>query len=269
MLRTSRASTTSGPDSIVPGAPAIEVTDLTVTYGHVVALRDVTLQLPAGKLVGVVGPNGSGKSTLLKCVVGAHRQARGTIQVLGGDRRAARRLVAYVPQRSEVERDFPITVREVVQLGRHGERGWFRRLTALDHELVDEALERTGITHLARRPVDALSGGQLQRTFFARALAQDRPVLALDEPFVGIDAKTEAELFDLLEQLRDSGRSIIVVHHDLADVRDRFDHCALLDGRLLDQGDPKRVLDPERVFDIFSGHREGSGSSGVASPGIA
>ena len=241
-------------------APAIDVRDLTVTYGHVVALRDVDLQLPAGKLVGVVGPNGSGKSSLLKCVVGAHRAASGEIRVLGQGQRAARRLIAYVPQRSDVERDFPITVREVVQLGRHGERGWFRRLTAEDHRIVDDALDRSGISHLARRPVDALSGGQLQRTFVARALAQDRPVLVLDEPFVGIDTATEAALFELLEQLRDQGRSIIVVHHDLEDVRERFDHCALLAGRLLDQGDPREVLDPERVFATFSGHREGRGS---------
>ncbi len=243
-----------------PAAPAIDVRGLTVTYGHVVALRDVDLQLPAGKLVGVVGPNGSGKSSLLKCVVGAHRAAAGEIRVLGRGARAARRLVAYVPQRNDVERDFPITVREVVQLGRHGERGWLRRLNAEDHRIVDEALERASITHLARRPVDALSGGQLQRTFVARALAQDRPVLVLDEPFVGIDTATEAALFDLLEQLRDQGRSIIVVHHDLEDVRERFDHCALLDGRVLDEGDPRRVLDPERVFAAFSGHREGRGS---------
>jgi ABC-type Mn2+/Zn2+ transport system ATPase subunit len=239
---------------------AIEVQALTVTYGHVVALRDVDLRLPAARLVGVVGPNGSGKSTLLKCVVGAHRPATGTIRVLGRDRRAARSLIAYVPQRNEVERDFPITVREVVQLGRHGERGWLRRLTAQDHRIVDEALERTAISHLARRPVDALSGGQLQRTFVARALAQDRPVLVLDEPFVGIDTATEAALFELLEQLRDQGRSIIVVHHDLEDVRERFDHCVLLDGRVLDEGDPRRVLDAERVFAVFSGHREGRGS---------
>jgi ABC-type Mn2+/Zn2+ transport system ATPase subunit len=247
--------------SSTPGTPAIEVTGLTVTYGHVVALRDVDLALPAGKLVGVVGPNGSGKSSLLKCVVGAHRATTGTIRVLGQDRAAARRLVAYVPQRSDVERDFPITVREVVQLGRHGERGWLRRLTAEDHRIVDDSLERTGITQLARRPVDALSGGQLQRTFVARALAQERPVLVLDEPFVGIDAATEASLFELLEQLRDDGRSIIVVHHDLEDVRDRFDHCALLDGRVLAQGDPRTVLDPAQVFATFAGHRGGAGSS--------
>lgn len=243
------------------GQPAaIEVRGLTVTYGHVVALGDIDLTLPSGKLVGVVGPNGSGKSSLLKCVVGAHRPAAGEVRVLGQDQRAARKLVAYVPQRNDVERDFPITVREVVQLGRHGERGWLRRLRADDQRIIDDALERTGISHLARRPVDALSGGQLQRTFVARALAQDRPVLVLDEPFVGIDTATEAALFELLEQLRDQGRSIIVVHHDLEDVRERFDHCALLDGRVLDQGDPRAVLDPERVFATFSGHREGRGS---------
>lgn len=243
---------------------AIAARGVTVAYGHVVALRDVTLELPAQQLVGVVGPNGSGKSSLLRCVVGAQRQVAGEISVLGEPQRAARRLIAYVPQRSDVERDFPITVREVVALGRHAERGWFRRLGADDHRRVDEALERTGMSHLARRPVDALSGGQLQRTFVARALAQDRPVFVLDEPFVGIDAATEATLFDLLEELRDAGRSIIVVHHDLEDVRARFDHCALLDGRLLAQGAPQEVLDPERVFATFSGHRD-AGSAAPAS----
>lgn len=244
---------------IDPDAPAIEASGLTVTYGHVVALRGLDLRLPARQLVAVVGPNGSGKSSLLKCVVGAHRPATGELQVLGQGPRAARKLVAYVPQRSDVERDFPITVREVVQLGRHGERGWLRRLTREDHRIVDDALARTGIEELAERPVDALSGGQLQRTFVARALAQERPVLVLDEPFVGIDAATEAALFGLLEELRDQGRSIVVVHHDLEDVRARFDHCALLDGRLLDQGDPKEVLQAERVFATFAGHRAGHG----------
>ncbi len=235
--------------------PAIAVQDLTAGYGHHVAIRDITVDIPAGQLVGVVGPNGSGKSTLLKCVVGTHRQTCGSIRVLGEPQRAARRLIAYVPQRNEVERDFPITVREVVALGRHGERGWFRRLTGDDQRMIDAALARTGLEALAGRPIDALSGGQLQRTFVARALAQDRPIFVLDEPFVGIDVATEASLFDLLAELRDSGRSIIVVHHDLEDVRERFDHCILLDGRLLDQGPPAAVLEPEQVFRIFSGHR--------------
>ncbi len=236
-------------------APAVSVRDLTAGYGHHVALRDITVDIPAGRMVGVVGPNGSGKSTLLKCIVGALRPTRGSIQVLGEPQRAARRLIAYVPQRSEVERDFPITVREVVALGRHGERGWFRRLTAADHAMVDAALARTGLEALGDRPIDALSGGQLQRTFVARALAQDRPIFVLDEPFVGIDVATEAALFDLLAELRDVGRSIIVVHHDLTDVREHFDHCILLDGRLLDQGPPATVLAPEQVLRVFSGHR--------------
>lgn len=235
--------------------PAVSVLDLTAGYGHHVALRDITVDIPAGRLVGIVGPNGSGKSTLLKCIVGTHRPMRGSIRVLGEPQRAARRLIAYVPQRNEVERDFPITVREVVALGRHGERGWFRRLTRDDHRMVEAALARTGLEALADRAIDALSGGQLQRTFVARALAQDRPVFVLDEPFVGIDVATEAALFDLLAELRDGGRSIIVVHHDLADVRERFDHCILLDGRLLDQGPPATVLAPDQVFRVFSGHR--------------
>jgi manganese/zinc/iron transport system ATP- binding protein len=236
-------------------AAAIAVRDVTAGYGHHIAIRDITVDIPAGQLVGVVGPNGSGKSTLLKCIVGTHRPISGSISVLGQPQRAASHLIAYVPQRNEVERDFPITVREVVALGRHGERGWFRRLTADDQRMIDAALERTGRTTLGERAIDALSGGQLQRTFVARALAQDRPIFVLDEPFVGIDVATEAALFDLLAELRDAGRSIIVVHHDLADVRERFDHCILLDGRLLDQGPPDTVLAPEQVFRVFSGHR--------------
>ncbi len=235
--------------------PAVTIRDLTAGYGRHIAIRDITVDIPAGRLVGLVGPNGSGKSTLLKCIVGTHRPMRGTIEVLGESQRAARRLIAYVPQRNEVERDFPITVREVVALGRHGERGWFRRLTADDQRMIEAALRRTGLEDLADRAIDALSGGQLQRTFVARALAQDRPIFVLDEPFVGIDVATEAALFDLLAELRDSGRSILVVHHDLADVRERFDHCLLLDGRLLDQGPPATVLAPDQVFRIFSGHR--------------
>lgn len=241
-----------------PPPHAIETRGLSVSYGRVRALHDVSVALPARQLVAVVGPNGSGKSSLLKAVVGAVRPSRGEISVLGRQRSEARRLVAYVPQRGDVERDFPITVREVVQLGRHAERGWFRRLTAHDHDLVARALELAGMTRLASRPIDALSGGQLQRTFVARAIAQDRPLLLLDEPFAGIDAATEESLLDLLSSLRDDGRSIVVVHHDLEDVRGRFDYCALFDGRLLDAGTPADVLEPARVLATYAGHGRSS-----------
>ncbi|MCW2955228.1 MAG: transporter related protein [Thermoleophilia bacterium] len=240
---------------IDPDMPLVDVDDLTVGYGHVRALSDVTLTLPARQLVAVVGPNGSGKSTLLKAIVGTLRPSSGSIRIYGHERAAVHQLVAYVPQRGDVERDFPITVREVVQMGRYAERGWMRRLREDDRTLIADAMERTGITHLAHRPIDALSGGQLQRTFVARAIAQDRPALLLDEPFAGIDAATEAVLLDLLEELRDEGRSIVVVHHDLEDVRARFDYCVLLDGRLLDAGAPAEVLAPDRVLATFTGHK--------------
>jgi len=227
--------------------PALSVRHLSVAYGVRPALWDVDAAFPRGAMSAVVGPNGSGKSTLLKAALGLVAAESGHVLVMGRPLREARRDVAYVPQRDTVDWDFPITVREVVEMGRHPRRGWFRRLTGEDREHVDAALERVGMRGLAGRQIGRLSGGQRQRAFVARALAQRADLLVLDEPFAGIDARTEAALLEVLTDLRDAGTSVVMVHHDLQTVRDVVDHALLLNVRVIAEGPPAEVLAPENL----------------------
>jgi manganese/zinc/iron transport system ATP- binding protein len=233
----------SGPGAI----PALEVQRLTVSYGRQPALWDLDAAFPARALSAVVGPNGSGKSTLLKAALGIVAADSGTSSIFGHPARTAMDRVAYVPQREEVDWDFPITVREVVEMGRYRDVGWIRRLRRADKERVDEALRRVGMEGYASRQIGQLSGGQRQRAFVARALAQEAELLALDEPFAGIDARTEAALLDLFVELRNAGRSIIVVHHDLATVRAHFDWAVVLNVRQIAQGPVTQALSPENL----------------------
>jgi manganese/zinc/iron transport system ATP- binding protein len=234
-------------------APALEVRRLTASYSSRPALWDVDAVVPAGTLAAVVGPNGSGKSTLLKAAVGLIELDAGHVLIEGRPAREARGRVAYVPQRDEVDWDFPITVREVVEMGRYRSAGWIRRLSAADHRHVDESLEKVRMTSLADRQIGELSGGQRQRAFIARALAQDAPVMMLDEPFAGVDARTEATLLDLLAGIRDSGRTVIVVHHGIGTVRSRFDWALLLNVRAIACGPAAEVLTPEAIRRAYGG----------------
>jgi manganese/zinc/iron transport system ATP- binding protein len=193
----------------------------------------------------IVGPNGSGKSTLIRAALGLVPADAGQSSVDGRPARSALDRVAYVPQREAVDWDFPITVREVVEMGRYRHAGWVRRLRARDREVVDSALERVGMAALARRQIGALSGGQRQRAFIARALAQEAGLMLLDEPFQGIDARTEAALLGLLGELRDAGTSLVVVHHDLATVRAAFDWALVLNVRAVAQGPVGEVMTAE------------------------
>ncbi len=230
------------------GAPsALEIRNLTVSYGGRPVLWDVDATFPVGQLSAVVGPNGAGKSTLLRAALGLVPADAGHARVLGEPARQALRRVAYVPQRDEVDWDFPITVREVVEMGRYPRVGWMRRLAASDRVAVDEALERVGMAAYARRQIGRLSGGQRQRVFLARALAEEAPVLLMDEPFAGVDARTEAALLELLGELRDAGRSIVVEHHDLGTVRRAFDWALLLNVQAIANGAVEDVLAPETL----------------------
>jgi len=215
------------------GPPALEVRRLTASYSSRPVLWDVDATVPTGTLAAIVGPNGAGKSTLLKAAVGLLKLDAGHVLIEGRPASEALDRVAYVPQRDEVDWDFPITVREVVEMGRYRSAGWIRRLKAADREHVDQALEKVRMTGFAKRQIGELSGGQRQRVFIARALAQDAPVMMLDEPFAGVDARTEASLLDLLAGIRAAGRTVIVVHHDIATVRSRFDWALLLNVRMV------------------------------------
>jgi manganese/zinc/iron transport system ATP- binding protein len=256
----SRAELAQAPDA---GAPALEIRRLTASYSSRPVLWDVDAVIPAGTLAAVVGPNGAGKSTLMKAAVGLLQLDAGHVLVEGHPAREALDRVAYVPQRDEVDWDFPITVREVVEMGRYRSAGWIRRLRSPDHRHVEEALEKVRMSSFAGRQIGELSGGQRQRVFIARALAQDAPVMMLDEPFSGVDARTEASLLDLLAEIRKAGRTVIVVHHDIGTVRSRFDWALLLNVRTIACGPVEESLSPETLRRAYGGlaGEEGTGEA--------
>jgi manganese/iron transport system ATP-binding protein/manganese/zinc/iron transport system ATP- binding protein len=232
---------------------AIEVEHLTVSYGPVPALLDVSLRIPPGKLVGVIGPNGSGKSTLIKTILGFLRPDVGQVRIFGQPAERARGRVAYVPQRGSVDWDFPITVREVALMGRYGHVPWWRDLSREDRRLADEALAMVRMTEFAHRQIGQLSGGQQQRVFMARAMAQGADILLLDEPFAGVDAATEQAILDVLDRTKRAGRTLLVVHHDLGTAAEYFDALVLIKQRLYAYGPPAAVLDAELLSQVYEG----------------
>lgn len=229
-------------------APALEIRRLTVSYGGRPVLWDVDATFPSGALSAIVGPNGAGKSTLLRAALGLIPADAGQTLVEGRPVREALDRIAYVPQSDAVDWDFPITVREVVEMGRYRATGWLRRVPRADRALVDECLQRVGMAPYADRQIGALSGGQRQRVFLARALCQQAPVLVMDEPFAGVDARTEASLLELLARLRDEeGRSVIIVHHNLQTARAAFDWALVLNVRTIACGPVAEALTPEAL----------------------
>ncbi|MFX1756931.1 metal ABC transporter ATP-binding protein [Rhodococcus sp. As11] len=234
-------------------APALFVDDLTVRYDTVPALQDVTLKLAQGRVCGLVGTNGSGKSTLFKTIMGLVRPTSGRVAIGGATTAAARRRtqVAYVPQSEAVDWNFPIGVRDVVMTGRYGHQGFLRRPRPADHEAVDAALDRVGMTALSGRQIGQLSGGQRKRVFVARAIAQGSPLLLLDEPFAGVDTTTEHALTAVIRELAASGHAILVATHDLAGLTQLCDEAVLLQRRVLVHSSPEEVLRPENLARAF------------------
>ncbi len=233
---------------------AIEVKHLTVSYGPVPALLDISVAIPAGQLVGVIGPNGSGKSTFIKSVLGFIKPDVGQVEVFGDDVSRASGRIAYVPQRGAVDWDFPITVREVAAMGRYGKRRWWQDLTREDYRWAEESLAKVRMSEFSHRQIGQLSGGQQQRVFLARALAQNAEILLLDEPFAGVDAATERAILDVLQETKSQGKTVIVVHHDLATAAEYFDLLILLKQRLFAFGSPKKVLNPQLLCDVYEGN---------------
>jgi manganese/zinc/iron transport system ATP- binding protein len=236
------------------GPAAVEVTDLTVAYRDKPVLWDIDLTVPAGVLLAVVGPNGAGKSTLLKAILGLLRPVAGQVLIHGKPYNEQRKLVAYVPQRGTVDWDFPTTVRDVVLMGTYGSLGWFRRPGAAERKRADEALGKVGMLEFADRQISQLSGGQQQRVFLARALVQDARVYFMDEPFQGVDEPTEQAIVALLQELRRSGRTVVVVHHDLSTVPEYFDWVLLLNVHKIAAGPVGEVFTPENLRKAY-GHR--------------
>ena len=232
---------------------AVEVRNLTVSYGPKPALLDMTLCIDKGLLVGVIGPNGAGKSTFIKAILGFESRDVGEVLIDGVDAEQAKGRVAYVPQRGAVDWDFPITVGEVAMMGRYNDMPWYKSPSASDKEAVDEALRMVRMSEFHHRQIGQLSGGQQQRVFMARALAQGSDILLLDEPFAGVDAATERAILEVLERAKDAGKTLVVVHHDLTTAAEYFDRLALIKQRLYAYGTPEMVLREDLLSEVYEG----------------
>lgn len=231
----------------------LEVNGLTVAYHKKPVLRSVSFQIPAGKLIGVLGPNGAGKSTLLKAVLGLVPKVEGDVKIFSRPYREQRKSIGYVPQRESVDWDFPTNALDVVMMGRYGHLGWFRRPGAKEREIAMECLSKVGMADYAGRQISQLSGGQQQRVFLARALAQNAKLYFMDEPFAGVDATTEKAIIKLLHDLKDQGKTVLVVHHDLSTVQEYFDHVLLMNGELIAAGPTGDTFTPELLHKTYGG----------------
>jgi manganese/zinc/iron transport system ATP- binding protein len=229
------------------GRMPILVEDLTVAYRDTPVLWDVDLAVNEGSLMAVVGPNGAGKSTLIKAIIGLIRPSAGRVLVYGQPYAKQRKLVAYVPQRSSVDWDFPTNVLDLVTMGRYGALGWGRRPGAHERAQAQAALEQVGMEQFTGRQISQLSGGQQQRAFLARALVQDARVYLMDEPFQGVDATTERAIVNVLQDLKRAGRTVLVVHHDLETVPSYFDQVLLLNVRAVASGPVAEVFTPANL----------------------
>ncbi len=236
-----------------PADAPLSVHDMTVAYHRKPVLWDVDLDLPSGQLIGVVGPNGAGKSTLLKASLGLVPRASGRVRFFGKAYKKVRRRVAYVPQRESVDWDFPVNARDVVAMGRYARIGWFRPVSRAHKEAAMAALEKVGLADLAYRQISQLSGGQQQRVFLARALAQDADLYLMDEPFAGVDAATEQAILAVLQELREAGKTVAVVHHDLQTVQTYFDWVVLLNMRVVAAGPMAETFTDENLRKTYGG----------------
>ena len=232
---------------------ALETHDLSVTYRKRPVLYGIDVQVPEGKLVGIVGPNGAGKSTLIKAVMGVVRPTGGWAKAFGKPVRESLPRIGYVPQRESIDWEFPVTVMDVALMGTYGKLGPIRWAGKKEKRIARESLERVGMLPYAKRQIGALSGGQQQRVFLARALAQDSDLYLMDEPFAGVDAATEAAIIELLKDLRSRGKTVVVVHHDLQSAREYFDMLLLLNMRLVAFGPTSEVFTTELLQKTYGG----------------
>ena len=224
--------------------PLFEVSQLTVNYDKTPVLWDISLAIPPGAMVGIIGPNGAGKSTFIKAVLGIIKPLSGKIEFFGQPLKRVRQRIAYVPQRESVDWDFPVTVKDLVLMGRYGKLGLFRRPKEADRAAAEHYLKLLGMAEYADRQISQLSGGQQQRAFLARALLQEADIYFMDEPFAGVDLATETVIVQVLQQLRTAGKTIFVVHHDLNTVENYFDWVILLNMRLIAFGETNRYFTP-------------------------
>lgn len=226
---------------------ACDVCKLSVAYRDKPVLNKIDFQCPRGVIMGIVGPNGAGKSTLMKALVGLMPAIHGSVEFFGKSFKAVRHRVGYMPQQNSVDWDFPTTVFDVVMMGTYGGLGWFRRPGTTERDRTRRALEQVGILDLADRQIGELSGGQRQRTFLARALVQDPEIYFMDEPLQGVDAKSERAIIEVMRSLKQQGKTIVIVHHDLATVREYCDWVTLLNGKVVASGPVELAFTEENV----------------------
>jgi len=232
---------------------AVLVQDLTVAYKEKPVLWVIDLKIPKGVLLAIVGPNGAGKTTLLRSIMGLLKPAAGSVHIFGQSIKQQKHNIGYMPQRGNVDWDFPTNALDVVMMGRYGRLGWFKRPGKHEKKLALEALDRVGMANFADRQLNQLSGGQQQRVFLARALIQDAEIYFMDEPFVGVDAVTEKTIIQLLKELRNQSKTVVVVHHDLQTLTDYFDWVALLNVRQIASGPISDVLTDENLKLTYGG----------------
>ena len=232
---------------------ALSIKDLTVAFDKKPILWDIDLDIPKGTLTAIVGPNGAGKSTLLKSALGIITPTAGRVDIFGQPFNRQRSQIAYIPQRNEVDWDFPTTVLDVVLMGTYGDLGWFNRPGKLERDRAMNALEKVSMQPFAERQISQLSGGQQQRVFLARALVQNAAIYIMDEPFVGVDAVTEKAIITLLKDLRNQQKTMIVVHHDLQTIEDYFDWICLLNVRQIAYGKISDTFTEENLRLTYGG----------------
>lgn len=231
----------------------ISVKNLTVSYHKKPAIKSINLKIAEGSIVGIIGPNGAGKSTLIKAILGLLPYDTGEVKIFGKDLKESRKRISYIPQREQFDWDFPINVEDVVMMGRYSHLGIFSFPGKNDKEIVEEKIRKVGMQDFRTRQIRNLSGGQQQRIFLARALAQESDIYLMDEPFVGVDAKTERTIFDLMNELREEKKTILVVHHDLGKVTEYFDKLILINQTLIAYGDTDLVFNKELISKTYGG----------------
>lgn len=235
------------------GPLPLELHDLTVAYHKRPVLYGIDLKIPQGKLIGIVGPNGAGKSTLIKTIMGLVPSSGGWVKIFGQPFNKAVKRVGYVPQRESVDWDFPVNVMDVVLMGRYGRLGLFKCPSKEDKAIARACLEKVNMLPYADRQIANLSGGQQQRVFLARALAQESDLYFMDEPFVGVDAATESAIIELLRELKEKGKTLLVVHHDLSTAQKYFDMLILLNMRLVAFGNTEDVYNYDTLQKTYGG----------------
>jgi manganese/zinc/iron transport system ATP- binding protein len=233
--------------------PIIDIQNLTVSYHRKPAIRSINLKLQENGIIGIIGPNGAGKSTLLKAILGLVPIEHGSVRVFGEPVDKIRKKISYVPQKEIIDWDFPVTVEDVVMMGRYAHLGPIERPSSRDRKIVDAAIAKTGMQEYTHQQIGSLSGGQQQRVFLARALAQESEILLLDEPFVGVDAATENAIIELMQTLNDDGKMVVVVNHDLGKVQQYFQYLIMINQGIIAYGPTREVFRPELLSRTYGG----------------